>query len=234
MKMPKIFRLSLAAAILASGAGFAAAESTTLHYAGPGSTLTTQVTLPTGTRNYIVGNYLLEPAGPADSFLAFCVDPFQWASGSDLSYDKSPLTSFLSGSATRLAEVTSLFGHAYADTVGNATKAAGFQLALWEVFNDDKNLSAGVVRTTGSTAFAAKTEAQRLLDALPAWTTTPGTAYQLTMYSNAAQQDFLAATPGTNFPNTTPVPEPETFALLLGGLALLGVVTRRRAVRHLA
>lgn len=222
MKMPKILRLSLAAAILTTGAGFAAAETVTLHYAGPGSVLTTQVTLPTGTRNYLVGNYRLEPSGPADSFLAFCVDPFQWASGSDLTYDKSSLANFLSGSATRLAEVTSLFGHAYAGTIGDATKAAGFQLALWEVFNDNKSLSTGVVRTTSSTSVAAKTEAQRLLDALPAWTSTPGNTYQLTMYSNGAQQDFLAA---------TPVPEPETVALLLGGLALLCVATRRRAVR---
>jgi hypothetical protein len=228
MKMPKILRLSLAAAILATGTGFAAAETVTLHYAGPGSTLTTQVTLPTGTHNYIVGNYRLEPSGPAQSFLAFCVDPFQWASGSDRSYDKSSLASFLSGvpgSTTKLAEVTALFGHAYAGTIGNATKAAGFQLALWEVFNDSHNLSDGVVRTTGLTNVGAADEADRLLDALSGWTSTPGTAYQLTMYSNAAHQDFLAA---------TPVPEPETVALLLGGLALLGVATRRRAVRHAA
>ncbi len=225
MKMPKILRLSLAAAILTAGTGFAAAETVMLHYAGPGSTLTTQVTLPTGTHNYIVGNYRLEPSGPAQSFLAFCVDPFQWASGSDRSYDKSSLASFLSGSTTKLAEVTALFGHAYAGTIGNATKAAGFQLALWEVFNDNQDLSSGVVRTTGLTNKGAADEADRLLDALSGWTSTPGTAYQLTMYSNASHQDFLAA---------TPVPEPETVALLLGGLALLGVATRRRAGRHAA
>jgi len=225
MNMPKILRLSFAAAILTTGTGFAAAETVTLHYAGPGSVLTTQVTLPTGTRNYLVGSYRLEPAGPAESFLAFCVDPFQWASGSDLSYDKSPLASFLSGSAAKLAEVTSLFGNAYAGTIGDATKAAGFQLALWEVFNDDQDLSTGGVRTTGLTHVGAADEAQRLLDELSGWTSTPGTAYQLTMYSSSTHQDFLSA---------TPVPEPETAALLLGGLALLGIATRRRGVRPIA
>lgn len=227
MKTPTLLRLTLAAAILAAGTNHAAADTVSLRYAGPGSTLTTQVQLPDplGTRNYLVGSYRLETSTPTDSFLAFCVDPFQWASSGPLSYERTPLAGFLSGSATRLADVTSLFGHAYADTLGNATKAAGFQLALWEVFNDNKSLSTGVVRATGATSVAARTEAQRLLDALPTWTNTPGAAYRLTMYSNGAHQDFLAA---------TPVPEPDSVALLLGGLALLGAVTRRRAVRRLA
>jgi hypothetical protein len=220
MKMTKTLRHALAAATLTAFGGLAAADTVSLHYAGPGSVLTTEAQLPTGTRNYYVGSYRIETRNPADSFLAFCVDPFQWASSGYLDYGRESLAGFLSGAPTRLAEVTSLFGHAYADTVGNATKAAGFQLALWEVFNDDKSFSTGSVRTTGSTSLAAKAEAQRLLDALPTWTT-PGTAYRLTIYSNGAQQDFLAA---------TPVPEPEAAALLLAGMVLLGAIARRRAV----
>lgn len=34
---------------------------------------------------------------------------------------------------------------------------------------------------------------------------------------------------GTNGPVVTPIPEPETFALLLAGLATLGAISRRRA-----
>lgn len=52
------------------------------------------------------------------------------------------------------------------------------------------------------------------------------------MFRDTASGAFLSA-PGMGIDNinTTPVPEPETYALMIGGLGLLALV-RRRAVKH--
>lgn len=218
-----------------------ATETTQLRYANPAAALATQVHLPLGTQRYYVGNYTLQTVAPDASFQAYCVDPFRHAITSFLGYEKSALASFLSGSAQKLADVSSLFAHAYAGSVGNATKAAGFQLALWEVFNDDRNLASGSVRKTDNTNAAAVAEANSLLASLANATwATPAANYELTMFSNSQAQSYLAAAPalGSNsveVPAAVPIPEPETFVLMLVGLlgllgwASLGARTRNAA-----
>jgi len=218
--------------VLATCAASAAAETVQLRYVSPAAALATPLHLPTGTQSYYVGSYNLQIQTPATSFQAYCVDPFQYASTGYLTYEKSSLPSFLSGSTQKLADVSSLFAHAYADTIGNAIKAAGFQLALWEVFNDNKNLTSGGVYKTSQTNAAAVAEASNLLASLATanWTT-PAANYELTMFSSAQKQDFLAAAPASIPSNTTPVPEPETSMLLLAGLGLLSLAARRRGSR---
>lgn len=248
--MPMSIRVNRArlgiALVAALSAGFAAApaaanvtaanvsvvETVQLRYVSPAAALVTQVRLPLGNQNYYVGNYNFQTQTPDSSFQAYCVDPFQYASASYRSYEKSALSSFLSASAQKLADVTSLFAHAYAGTIGNATKAAGFQLALWEVFSDDRNLASGNVFTTTRTNGAAVAEANSLLAnvAAASWTT-PAEDYDLTIFSNGQAQDYLAATLGVG-PSTTPVPEPESAALMLAGLGLLGFASRRREERN--
>lgn len=234
--MPMEFRVQVIRAGVVFGIAFAAAaavaatppEPVQLRYASPAAALVTQVHLPLGTQNYYVGNYNLQIQAPAASFQGYCVDPFQYASSSYLAYQKSTLSSFLAGSAQKLADVTSLFNHAYAGTIGNATKAAGFQLALWEVFSDDRNLATGNVYKTSKTNAAVVTEAGGLLASLSSATwTTAAANYDLTMFSNGQAQDFLVAAPALG-PSTTPVPEPESVALMLAGLGLLGFATRKR------
>lgn len=137
-----------------------------MRYASPAAALVTQVHLPLGTQNYYVGNYTLQTQSPASSFQAHCVDPFRHASAAYLAYRKSPLASFLTGPAQQFADVGSLYAHAYAGSLGNASKAAGFQLAVWEVFNDDGDLAIGSVRKTANTNTAAVAEANGLFGLL--------------------------------------------------------------------
>lgn len=201
-------------------------QLTELRYAGGNMTLNTRLSLPLGGNlSYQIGNYRFETRNPDDSFIGYCADPFQWANGSYREYAVMPLAAQVEDAA-RYGNVTRLFGHAYADTLLNANKAAGFQLALWEVFNDDGNLSSGKVRVTAGSNAGIVAEAQRLLAALPGWTDT-GTAYDLKFYANGSYQDYIAVD-GLLSTSVPAIPEPEQYALLLAGLGMLGWKLRRR------
>jgi hypothetical protein len=209
---------ALAAAALLTIAGAAQADTVNLRYAGADHTTTTSVYINGATlNNVLIGSYRLEQQGQPGSFIAYCVDPFQQSSGSYSAYDRSPLVAaqLPSVEAVRFANVSKLFGNAYAGSLANNTKAAGFQLALWEVWHDDGNLATGIVRSVGGSNAAMVAEANSLLGSMAGWST--GTSYELTRYSSASYQDFVTAA----------VPEPETYALLLAGLGMLGFARRR-------
>jgi hypothetical protein len=224
--------------ILVAGAGSAHAAVSSaatssqnlldIRYDSTAKGVTTQLELPlAGIANYQLGNYIFEMRDSqsgafAGSFIGYCVDLSQWASSSFHTYEaKSFDVSF-----ARYNDVTKLFGHAYQGSLNDSTKAAGFQLALWEVFSDDGNLASGVVRTTSNTSGLVKSEAQSLLNALSSWSDS-GTAYQLTFYENAMYQNYLAVT-GTGTGSVPAIPEADNYALLLAGLGLMGFVARRR------
>jgi hypothetical protein len=48
-----------------------------------------------------------------------------------------------------------------------------------------------------------------------------GSQYSFSLYTNGSNQDYLVA-------SVSPVPEPETYAMLLAGLGLMGFTVRRR------
>jgi hypothetical protein len=160
--------------------------------------------------------------GSDHSFLAYSIDPYQLISDSKQPYTKSVLgfDNFLTNASIRLSNVTELYRYAYADSREDKVKAAGFQLALWEVFNDNNNLDTGIVMKTDSTRSSVLGEAQTLLDHLANhhWAG-PAGDYLLTAYTNPGYQDFVIA---------TAVPEPETWALIMAGLGLIGWGTRLR------
>lgn len=231
----KHLTFALLAVIVETGvahAGVTQAEMLDIRYQSIANGLTTQLSLPlVGTTNYQLGNYNFATRDTASStavgsFIGYCVDPFQWANGSFHTYEVKSFDSFSTTSPDRYKDVTRLFGHAYADSLTDATKAAGFQLALWEVFNDDGNLGTGQVHTTAGTNSLVTNAAQSLLSSLSSWSDT-GTAYQLTFYENANYQNYLAVT-GID-PVTVPaIPEADSYAMLLAGLGLLGFMARRR------
>lgn len=216
----KSFRAAFAVALLAAAAG-AQAAPVDLRYAGNDHVLATHVAI-NGVDNHIyVGSYAIQLAGQTGSFAAYCVDPFQDVNDLYAAYERSPLTAahLPPVEATRFDTVSKLFANAYAGSLANGTKAAGFQLALWEVWHDDGKLATGSIRSLASSDPGMVIEATNLLGSIANWSS--GTTYDLTFYFSPAYQDYATAELALE------VPEPETYALLLAGLGILGLMRRR-------
>jgi len=193
----------------------------TVSFGGTVSGQGLNLTLPVGTGNWYAGSLSINVGGT--SFLAFCVDPTEFATGSSLPYNvSSTLAPPFSGDQSTW--VSNLYSQAYAGTSGNTANSAAFQLALWELANDNGDLSTGsgsvyATNPSGTIEAAATTlignaKNQSLAPDAP--------HYSFSLYTNAGNQDYLVATP------VAAVPEPETYAMLLSGLGLIGVIARRR------
>lgn len=152
----------------------------------------------------------------SQSFAALCVDPYQYSTGTFNTYTTYIKTD-LSAFGSKSADIIALYNEAYAGAQTDNRKAAAMQLALWEVAYDDKNLLTGNVQTVAGTNANLKADAQLLLDNLGLYA--GPSQYTFNLYTNATYQDYLVA---------APVPEPETYAMLLAGLGLLGFIARRR------
>lgn len=214
--------LAVGLTLLAPAIGHA--DTVNAYYTGTNKGGGQSVTTPLTSSPWMGNYWIKETTGPAagHSFLAYCIDPFQWVATSTMAHEKSALSlsSFSTDPASRYANVVELYSHAYQASTADNAKAAAFQWALWEVFNDDGNLDTGSILKTGSTNPTLYTNTKNLLDSLASHTwSTSAQAYTLTTYVNSAKQDFLTA---------IPVPEPESYALMLAGLGLLGLVARRR------
>lgn len=145
---------------------------------------------------------------------------------------------------TALVETSlmSLFSHAYNDSLTDATKAAAFGFAIWEIMGQASySRTAGALRSRGSTSSSdgdgLEVQIDAYLSALNAnsWANVNGadlsaaSSYVYTVYydpTTHTAQNFIKVTPAPA------VPEPATLALV--GAALLGMtsVSRRRARRQ--
>ncbi|MBB4841814.1 hypothetical protein HNP55_000309 [Paucibacter oligotrophus] len=133
--------------------------------------------------------------------------------------------------STVLNKLTSLYSHAYADSLTSSTKSAAFQYAIWEIEGDASYSStAGGLKTASTGAF--KTQVDAYLAALTSnnWASVGGldlravTNYTYTAYASnplGGSQSFLRVTPSST------VPEPGSIALV--SLALFGVAYTRRS-----
>ena len=177
-----------------------------------------------GSLNITTGASLKQDGSIANgtSFLAYCIDPFQWSSTSPLAYSTAALSTLGTG---REANVSKLYSQSFASTSGNSDNSAAFQLALWELAKDDGKLNEGKVHITNNTDRDIVTLASSMISNVKNSVAGPN-QYSFNLYTNGKNQDYLVAT----MTSVTPVPEPETYAMLLAGLGLIGFTASRRRV----
>ncbi|HQR02921.1 MAG TPA: PEP-CTERM sorting domain-containing protein [Rhodocyclaceae bacterium] len=195
-----------------------------------------------GSGGFKVAN--LTTGGP--SFQGWCVDIFHNfnfgnpGSTSDTQQTASQIFSLLG--ATRAAKIQTDLVRLYTaehslidGTNSTANNSAAFQLAIWEIVNENSStydLSTGGLQAgSSSTGYAT---AQSWLTSL---NTTPsfgaGSQYKVSFWN---VNDGNGLNGGTAPPTWgaqdlavfAPVPEPETYAMLMAGLGLIGVIARRR------
>lgn len=122
--------------------------------------------------------------------------------------------------ATAINQLLSYAASALPPLPNNQDNSAAVQSAVWEILNET-GPSYGF--TTGSfKAISGTAATQAALTALDGVWATLGTQ-TITVYADqlksSTNQDFLVM---------APVPEPETYAMLLAGLGIVGAVARRR------
>ena len=154
-----------------------------------------------------------------NSFLTYCTEIGQNFSFNTL-YTYSVVSGVTAwGAATSTALDRVLSGAMAAGWPSNATQSAVVQAAVWEVLYE----TSGTYSFAGGTFIATGTGAvQTALDlADPYWASLgsiPITVHADQLF-NPDRQNFLVM---------TAVPEPGTYAMMLAGLGLMGVIARRR------
>ena len=178
---------------------------------------------------YSGGFKMTDASGPTlpigTSFMAWCIDTrdnmqsSNYTLTTDSAYAPSshvPLTPARIEALERLASNDLAL-------VTNAATSSAFQLAAWEIMSENSStydLSAGNFTAAGS-ALSAIGTAQ-------GWLSNLGTAaptLELSVWRANVQgstQDLAVF---------APVPEPETYAMLLAGLGLMGFVAKRRTLQ---
>ena len=156
----------------------------------------------------------------SNTFLAFCLDPHVGLNNDSNSYSSGVFAA--SDAVKRLYE--GYYASSIANVSANATSAAAFQVALWELNNDDSNVLTGALRFR-SLSNAVVSEANSMLG-VATGTGSIKNLYNYTSLSsvNPASQTLLSV---------SPVPEAQTWAMLVAGLGLLGFMARRRKAGQL-
>lgn len=140
------------------------------------------------------------------SFLAYCIEQSVSAGSGSQSYSAA---AYVAPSA-----VQELYDRFYSTALTTQKGAVAFQLALWQLTGGQSVSSYTFVSVAGAQSLASS-----WLDTVNADNTPFAQQYSLIQWTNASYQDVVQA---------VPVPEPETYALMLVGLGAIGLVARRR------
>lgn len=159
-------------------------------------------------------------ASASASFTAYCAELTQ-SFNFNVNYEYQWVSGDAYFGAARAANLSRLFTAAdQAGFVVDSVTSSAMQAAIWEIIYETAssfNLLTGTFTSSPEnpsyqTAF---TTVNGFLLNLGSF----GTNFKIEALTNATAQDFLVA---------TPVPEPGTWALLVGGLGVVGLMARRR------
>lgn len=153
------------------------------------------------------------------SFETYCVDLYQHISFGDPPYTEytPPGTSHVFADSRAYTDLGRLY--ATAGLVNNAISEAAFQIAVWEIAYETTSgaydLASGSATFTGGSA-----DSSGALTLASSWLAhlTSGSFPGIQVIESRDHQDVIYA----------PVPEPETYAMFLAGLAAMTFVARRR------
>ena len=151
--------------------------------------------------------------GAVQDFLAFCLEPLE-----TLTLPKDHTVGTTLGTSV-LDRLGALMSNAFTLVTGSQS-AAAFQMAAWEIANESNgslDLAQGGFRIT-SAGTGTQSLAQSWLNLIGSGQWTSGG--NVTILSASGTQDLLT--------NIAPVPVPAAGVMLLGGLAGLGALRRRR------
>lgn len=147
-------------------------------------------------------------------FFAYCIAP-----GVETLHDAV----YTMGGAVQVSDaVKILYETAYQNTLGvnKGAEQLAFQLALWELHNDNNDLYSGQMAFSASSA-EQLAAAQALLDNVR-------TGSVQNLYRYVAFDGKLGDQVSQQMMGVLPVPEVETWAMLLVGLGMVGLMGRRR------
>jgi hypothetical protein len=217
--MPHIRSTLLVAALALAGAFQAHADNVSFSGFAHGSqTVNYSLTAPNSvvSGSGSAGGFLTSLNG-GPSFETYCVDLYQHISfGTTYSDYTAPNTTHVFTNTHAYADLGRLY--ATAGPIADSVHEAAFQIAVWEIAYET---TGAYSLAGGSATFAGGSAATSGALALAStWLTTlsNGAHPGIAALDSREHQDVIFA----------PVPEPESYALLAAGLAVVGFVAKRR------